>query len=268
MSSKIQLAFEKATQSKKSAFIPFITGGFPDSDCFAGLLKKLDDSGADIIEIGIPFSDPLADGPVIQHSSKLALDMGVSPLSVLEILKTLRDSIKAPLVIMSYWNPIMRFGLEEFAFALKEAGVSGAIIPDLTPEESAAWKQAAKANCIDTIYMVAPTTPDDRVKKIASYSSGFLYLVSMTGVTGASLDLSEKLSDQINTVKSQTDLPVAVGFGVSTPEQASELSKYADGVIVGSALVKRTLEAKSNADALNSVAQLSSEISSALLIQK
>lgn len=264
MISKIQQVFDRTKQQKRCAFIPFITGGFPNDECFVGLLKALDSSGADIIEVGIPFSDPLADGPIIQHSSKLALDMGVTPLSILETLKTLKETINAPLVVMSYWNPIMQTGPAEFAAALHEAGVSGVIVPDLTPEEFEQWRTHAEANGIDTIFMVAPTTSIDRIRKIASYSKGFLYLVSMTGVTGSSLNVNTKLEDQINNVKSLTSLPVAVGFGVSSPSQAADLSRCADGVIVGSALVKRCIEAKSDIDAIDSVSSLSSEISNAL----
>lgn len=264
MSSRITTAFETAKQSKMCAFIPFITGGFPDAECFASLLKALDTSGADIIEVGIPFSDPLADGPVIQHSSKLALDMQITPQNILGILKKMKNTIKAPIVVMSYWNPIMQFGLKEFAMALNEAGVSGVIIPDLSPEESATWRECAKSHSVDTIFMVAPTTSHDRIKKIASYSSGFLYLVSMTGVTGANLNMDKKLEAQIQSVKSLTNLPVAVGFGISTPSQAHHLSSYADGIIVGSALVKKTIDAASAEEAVESVTRLSSQIAVAL----
>ncbi len=265
MSSTIQQAFNKARGQNKCAFIPFITGGFPNTPTFTEMLKALDDSGADVIEVGIPFSDPLADGPVIQHSSKLALDNGVTPLSILETLKSMKGIIKAPLVVMSYWNPIMRLVPGEFASALKEAGVSGAIVPDLTPEESEDWlKQTAKNN-IDTIFMVTPTTSIDRMKRITSLSKGFVYLVSMTGVTGSGLVINSNLERLVSEVKNICDLPVAIGFGVSTASQASDLARYADGVIVGSALVKRSIEAPSDADAINSVKSLASEISGALL---
>lgn len=267
MKSKIQQVFDRTKQEKRCAFIPFITGGFPNTDTFIGLLRSLDTSGADIIEVGIPFSDPLADGPIIQHSSKLALDEGVTPQSILDTLRKIKHEIRAPLVVMSYWNPIMRRGPEEFAAALMEAGVSGAIVPDLSPEESGKWRMHAKKNGIDTIFMVAPTTPADRIRKIASFSRGFLYLVSMTGVTGSSLDINSRLELLIANVKGMTSLPVSVGFGVSTPSQASELAKYADGVIVGSALVKRCIESKSDVEAINSVSSLSMEISEALRFQ-
>jgi tryptophan synthase alpha chain len=165
---------------------------------------------------------------------------------------------------MSYWNPIMHRGPEEFAAALSEAGVSGAIVPDLTLEESDKWRKHAESYGVDTIFMVAPTTPAERIMKIASVSSGFLYLVSMTGVTGSSLNVSSRLEFQITNVKGMTNLPVSVGFGVTTPSQASELGKYADGVIVGSALVKRCIESQSDVEAINSVSSLSREISEAL----
>lgn len=264
MSSIIQQAFVKARRHKKCAFIPFITGGFPNSRTFAEMLKALDDSGADVIEVGIPFSDPLADGPIIQHSSKLALDSGVTPLSILETLKSLRGTLKAPLVVMSYWNPIMKIGPEKFASFLKDAGVSGAIVPDLTPEESEEWRKHAAQNNIDTIFMVAPTTSADRMKKITSLSKGFVYLVSMTGVTGSGLAMNSNLEQMLREVKNMSELPVAVGFGVSTAKQAAALADYADGVIVGSALVKRSIEAGSDRDAINSVQSLASEIAGAI----
>lgn len=264
MSSTIQRAFETSKQRKKCAFIPFITGGFPNTDAFIRILRALDDSGADIIEVGVPFSDPLADGPVIQHSSKLALDSGVTPRSILEILESVKGSIRAPIVVMSYWNPIKKMGSAQFASSLRDAGVSGVIVPDLSPEESDDWRSHATNNDVDTIFMVAPTTSSDRIKKIISCSSGFVYIVSMTGVTGSSLEINTQLETLVGLAKSLTDLPVAVGFGVSTPEQAASLSRFADGVIVGSALVRTCLEAKSEADAINSVKGLATRIASAL----
>ncbi len=264
MSSAIQTAFENSIKLKKCAFIPFVTGGFPNIDAFANIVQALDNCGADIIEVGIPFSDPLADGPVIQHSSKLALDAGVTPISIIETLKSLKGILRAPIVVMSYWNPIMKMGSARFASALKDAGVSGVIIPDLSPEESDEWRENAATNDIDTIFMVTPTTSIERMKQVTSYSRGFVYLVSMTGVTGSSLELNGNLQALAGSVKGVTDLPVAVGFGVSTPQQASDLSHYADGVIVGSALVKRTLDAQTDLDAINAVRGLASEIITAL----
>ena len=264
MSSTIQKAFDEARRHNKCAFIPFITGGFPNTTTFVSILKALDNAGADIIEVGIPFSDPLADGPVIQHSSKLALDRGVTPLTILEALKSLKGVIKAPLVVMSYWNPIMRLGPGPFASALRDAGVSGAIVPDLTPEESDEWLEQAVKNDVDTIFMVTPTTSVDRMKKITSLSRGFVYVVSMTGVTGSGLVINSNLEHLVKEVKNVCDLPVAIGFGVSSPEQASNLARYADGVIVGSALVKKSIEATSDENAISSVQDLASEIASAL----
>ena len=264
MSSTIQQAFDEARRRNKCAFIPFITGGFPNNETFVSILKALDNSGADIIEVGIPFSDPLADGPVIQHSSKLALDRGVTPLTILDTLKSLKGVIKAPLVVMSYWNPIMRLGPGFFASALNDAGVSGAIVPDLTPEESEDWLKHATQNSVDTIFMVTPTTSGDRMKKITALSRGFVYVVSMTGVTGSGLVINSNLEQLVKKVKDVCDLPVAIGFGVSTADQAANLARYADGVIVGSALVKKSIEAASDEDAISSVRDLASEIAGAL----
>jgi tryptophan synthase alpha chain len=205
------------------------------------ILKAIDQSGADIIEVGIPFSDPVADGPVIQSASTEALANGATPAGVLDMVR--QAEISRPVVIMTYYNPMLRMGLEEFAKRAARAGVKGVIIPDLTADEAGEWSLVAEKYSIDTIFLAAPTTPDSRLEIITQASKGFVYYVSTTGVTGSAINLSDGLLEEITRIKKAGNLPVAVGFGVSTPEQAATLGSAADGVIVGSALVKAIQQA-------------------------
>ncbi len=189
------------------------------------------------MEIGIPYSDPLADGPTIQKASETALANGVTTDTVLEMIGEVTKKRDVSPVLMVYYNLIYRYGLERFARAAQRAGVEGVIVPDLTVEESADWKTVATEHGLDMIFLAAPTSSDERLEKIAAASSGFVYAVSLTGVTGARTELPPDLTTFVGSVKSRTELPVAVGFGVSRPEQAKEIARFADGVIVGSALV-------------------------------
>ncbi|MBI5524237.1 MAG: tryptophan synthase subunit alpha [Desulfarculus sp.] len=264
MSQAIAQAFAAARQAGRAAFIPFLSGGLPDMATTARLLTELDQAGADVIEVGIPFSDPMADGPVIQEASKRALDAGATPVGVLEMLAGLRGRIKAPLVVMTYYNPVLNLGLEAFAQRAVQAGVSGAIVPDLPPEEAAPWLKAARAAGLDTIFMAAPTTPPERLPRLLECCSGFLYYVSMTGVTGAGLNLAPEVLAGIRTARAAAGLPLAVGFGVAQPSQAAALAGVADGVIVGSALVKLVLEAASPELAVQAVGGLARELRAAL----
>ncbi len=243
MVSKITSGFEKASKANRAAYIPFIMGGFPNKGTFVSLLKTLDDGGADIIEIGIPFSDPLADGPTIQKAGQIALEQGANLVNIIQTLREEDLPLRAPLVLMSYWNPILRMGIEKFGNETKASNVSGVIIPDLPPEEAGQWIEIAETYGIDTIFMVAPTTTATRLESIVNLSKGFVYVVSMTGVTGSALVVGQELLDTIANDKRISSLPVAVGFGVSNPDQAASLSEVADGVIVGSALIKKCLDA-------------------------
>jgi tryptophan synthase alpha chain len=193
------------------------------------------------LEVGIPFSDPLADGPAIQLSSRMALERGTTPEGVLNLISRARKTLQCPLLIMTYWNPVMKMGLEEFAARAKEAGVSGVIVPDLPPEEAEAWVTAAEEYELATVFLVAPTTPPRRLGIILSVCRGFVYYVSLTGVTGLRSEISQELLLSVRGLKAHTDLPVAVGFGISTPEQGRSLVHAADGVIVGSALIRLVL---------------------------
>lgn len=260
----IRGAFSATEKENRGAFIPYLTAGYPDPDTFLEIAQALADNGADVIEIGLPFSDPQADGPVIQKSSKAALDIGINPDRVLKLAAQVRQRVSTPLVIMSYYNPILQMGHGAFARRTSEAGVNGVIIPDLTPEEAADWLVAAEDHDLDTIFMIAPTTPLERKKEILELAKGFVYYVSLTGVTGAALGVSDELINDISELKALTSLPVAVGFGVSGPEQAAPLSKAADGVIVGTALIREIMNHSAPRDQVRAVADLAASIRKAV----
>jgi tryptophan synthase alpha chain len=238
MSFPIAQAFRKAKQAGRCAFIPYLTGGFPSRTAAVELLKAVARSGAELVEIGVPFSDPLADGPTIQEASRKALDQGVKVEDVLSMVAEASSCIDAPIVLMTYWNPVLQRGPERFARQARAAGAAGVIVPDLPMEEADDWMHAASAHELDTVLMAAPTTSTARLERLLSKSRGFLYYVSMTGVTGAALALSEAVLARIDAIRRIAPLPVAVGFGVATPDQARQLAGVADGVIVGSALIR------------------------------
>lgn len=221
----------------KKALITYITAGDPDLDTTAFLLKLLDESGVDILEVGIPFSDPLADGPVIQQAGQRALKSGTTLKKLLAMLASLKGEIKAPLVLMGYMNSLLAYGLETFAKDAAEAGVAGVIVPDLPFHQSEELAGLLRARGVDFILMVTPNSTPERLKAIAEKASGFLYCVSLLGVTGAEEKGSEHLEEYLRRVRANTNLPLAVGFGVSTPQRAKTAAQVADGVIVGSALI-------------------------------
>jgi len=225
----------------EKALVLFVTAGYPTLGDFPALISALVDGGADIIEVGIPFSDPIADGPVIQASSQKALDQGMTPGAVLDALAALHP-LPVPIVAMGYYNPVLRAGLDRFAQKAAAAGVNGTIISDLTPEESDSWVEASRAHGLDNIFLAAPTSTDTRLDEVAKRSTGFVYAVSRTGVTGAG-DTVAEVSSLVGRIKSRTPVPVCVGFGVSRPEHVQEIGAYADGVIVGSALIRLLDEA-------------------------
>jgi len=234
---RISACFGDLARAGDGALIVFLVAGHPDPDACADLLLSIADSGADIIELGIPFSDPLADGPVIQAASQRALDEGVTPARVLQTAAAFRAARDAPLVLMTCYNPICQFGLDAFARESASAGVDGVIVTDLPPEEADEWVRTARAASIDTIFLLAPTSPPARVKKVVDLASGFLYCVSRMGVTGARDELPENLAHLVGRIRAQTTKPVAVGFGVSRPEHVAEVCGLADGAVVGSAVV-------------------------------
>lgn len=235
--SKIEDRFKKGKEENRALLIPYLTAGFPSLKTSEDIFKLLAKEGADILEIGIPFSDPMADGPTIQRASEAALAQGVTTKDVFQLVRNLREVTDIPLVVMTYYNLFYKYGLKEFADDAFDAGLDGIIIPDLPPEEAGGWLEAAKGR-LDTVFLLAPTSSDARIEKIVKYSQGFVYCVSLTGVTGVRVTLAETLPDFITRARAKTDKALAVGFGVSTAEQARNVAKLADGVIIGSAFIK------------------------------
>lgn len=233
--SKIEKVF---TKQGHTALIAYITTGYPSINAILKAVPVLAENGCDIIELGIPFSDPLADGVTIQNASYRALQNGITTNICLELAGVLRKKVDTPLVFMSYYNPIYHYGIDKFCKACSISGIDGLIIPDLPPEEGVEIEESSSNNGIDLIYLLAPTSNNERIKLGAEHSRGFIYLVSVTGVTGARSFLPSGLEDFINRVRKTTEKPLCVGFGISTPEQAAQVGRLADGVIVGSRIVQ------------------------------
>jgi tryptophan synthase alpha chain len=232
--------FRSLRSQGNCALIPFITAGDPDLSTTAQALRILDRAGADLIELGVPYSDPLADGPVIQAAATRALNRGVKLEDVLEIVKNAQGEVKAPIILFTYYNPIYHRGIDVFLDQIKAAGVSGLVVPDLPLEEAESLLQPAAAKGIEVILLVAPTSPPERIQAIARQSQGFIYLVSVTGVTGMRNQVATRVEELLDSIRSVTDKPVGVGFGISDPTQALQVKNWgADAVIVGSAMVKR-----------------------------
>lgn len=224
-------------ESGEKGLVIYLTAGDPSLDATGELLEAVEQGGADIIELGIPFSDPLADGPVIQRASERALGGGATLRRVLEHLPRWREKLTAPIVLFTYFNPVLQYGFEAFARDASRAGADGALIVDLTPEEAGDYIGAMRREHLDTVFLASPTSTDERLRRIAAVSTGFLYLVSRTGVTGERQDLSAALRPLVERARRFTSLPLAVGFGVSTPAQVKAVQSLADAAVVGSALV-------------------------------
>ena len=244
---RIDNIFKKLKSRRKKAFITYITAGDPDLAATGKLVSILERSGADIIELGIPFSDPIADGPTIQAASYRALLKKASLIKILDLVKKIRKDTEIPLVFMTYYNPIFKYGLKRFFMSCKKAGVDGVIVPDLPIEEADELTRLGKKTGIRTIFLIAPTSTKDRMRKIVKRSSGFIYYVSSTGVTGARRSLPSDMIKNVRIIRSMTDKPVAVGFGVSDSKQAKLIARTADGVIVGSAIDRIIAESGSAA---------------------
>jgi len=244
-STRITKRFTELRAAGELGIVAYITAGDPTLEATLQFVLALAEAGADVIELGVPFSDPLADGPTIQRASERALRAGTTLAGVLELVRRIRKSSQVPLVPFSYYNPILQMGLEKFAKAAAEAGADGVLATDLTPEESEEYRRILHAQGLDTIFLGAPTSSDERLKIISAASSGFLYLISRTGVTGAKDSLSEELPGLLRRVRQFTDLPVAVGFGISLPGHVSVLGGLADAAVVGSALVAEVEKAGS-----------------------
>lgn len=248
--SKLAATFAQLRQRGERALIPYFTAGDPSLSMTRKLVVEAAKRGADIIELGIPFSDPLADGPVIQRATQRALRGGVTLPRVLELVREMRGEVAAPLVFLSYYNPILAFGLKAFCRAAVEAGVDGVIVADLPPEEAGPLSAEAQPAGLELIHLVAPTSTPDRMRKIAHATGSFIYMVSLTGVTGARAELPPDLTQHLRVLRGITTKPVCVGFGISTPDQAALVGRFADGVIVGSAIVRLVEQHGGSADLL------------------
>ena len=245
--SRIEARFRELEERRAKGLVAYLTAGDPTLEATGGLVAAVDRGGADVIELGVPFSDPLADGPVIQRASERALRAGATLRKILERLPGWREAVEAPVILFTYYNPVLQYGLENFARAAAEAGADGALVVDLTPEEAEAYVSAMRARKLDTAFLASPTSTDERLERVAKLSSGFLYLISRTGVTGERSEISSTLRPLVERSRRFTSLPLAVGFGLSTPAQVREVQILADAAVVGSALV-RAIEEHCHAD--------------------
>lgn len=261
---RIDQKFAYLRSINKKAFIPFITAGDPSLDVTESLALSLESSGADVIELGVPFSDPIADGPTIQRSSLRALKSGTTLKKVIDMVAKLRTKTEIPIVLMGYYNPIYKYGVKKFVSDAVSVGIDGLIVADLPPEEADELISVARGQHLDTIFLVAPTSSLERIKIICEASTGYVYCVSSMGVTGTRERISETLRPTVEKIKRQTDKPIAIGFGVSNPEQAKEVAKLADGVIVGSAIVNIIEKEQSSGNLIPALSKFSSAIARAI----
>ncbi len=252
-------AFARARSEGRAALVGYLPSGFPDQAEGIALARAMVEAGVDIVEVGLPYSDPLMDGPTIQAAVHRALTSGSSVGHVMDTVASVAAT-GAPTLVMSYWNPIEKVGVADFAARLHAAGGVGVITPDLTPEESDAWRQASDAHQLERVFLVAPSSSPARIEAVARVTNGFVYAASTMGVTGARASVGAGAEQLVARVRTATDLPVAVGLGVSTGAQAAEVARYADGVIVGSAFIARILAAPDHATALAEVRALAGEL--------
>jgi tryptophan synthase alpha chain len=253
MTGRIERKFRDLKQKKEKALVVYLTAGDPDMQTTRRLILALEDTGVDIIEIGMPFSDPTADGPVIQAASQRSLHKGTTLSSILDMIRSLRTVSDIPVILFGYYNPIYSFGNERFAARAKLAGVDGVLVVDLPPEESYELRLHTDQAGLDFISLIAPTTSDNRIAKIANDAKGFLYYISITGVTGTAQPVIQNIAVDVERIRKISALPLVIGFGISTPVQAAEIASCADGVVVGSALV-RIIEENGAQDALMRIA--------------
>src|SRR3984893_13144811 len=236
---RIQRLFEFVRKKNRSALIAYVTAGDPSPDHTPDIVAALERGGVDLIELGVPFSDPIADGPVIQRAAARALQAGTTVPKVLHIAQAIRKTSEIPILLFTYVNPVLRYGLDKLACDAKAAGIDGCLLTDVSVEEAEPYVNAMRAAGLDTVFLAAPTSTERRLKLVAQYSTGFVYLVSRTGVTGEQAALSDSLAPLIEKMRNVTKLPLAAGFGISTPDQAGAVAKLADGVVVGSAIVRQ-----------------------------
>jgi tryptophan synthase alpha chain len=235
---RIGRLFDCLKRENRKGFIAYLTAGDPAPDRTPALVEAMVRGGADLIELGVPFSDPIADGPVIQRAGERALKAGTSLTTVLEIARRIRETSEVPLLLFTYLNPVLRYGLERLAADAAAAGIDGCLLTDASVEEAESYAAAMHRNGLDTVFLAAPTSTARRIKLVAQYSTGFIYLVSHTGVTGVQESISRAIAPLIQAVRAATDLPLAVGFGVSKPEHVAELGRQVEAVVVGSAFVR------------------------------
>ena len=235
---RITNCFDKIKNEKRKALVVFITAGDPDLDATKSILDAIDDSGADIIELGVPFSDPLADGPIIQAASLRSLKSGTTLKKIISLVQEIRKTRDIPIVLMTSFNPVFVYGEEQFVEDAVSVGIDGVIIPDLPPEEAAQFSYYAVKKNLDVIHLLAPTSTDERIQIVTKQGRGFIYYISLTGTTGVRTQLADGLGDKVSSIKQRSDIPVLIGFGISNPELAREAAKFSDGVIIGSAVVK------------------------------
>lgn len=264
--SRIEATFAVLKQRQETALIPFITAGDPDLDVTAELILTLAEAGADLIELGVPFSDPMADGPTIQAASERALAAGTTLVGILQLVADVRKKTQIPLILMGYYNPVFCYGADRFARDAAAAGVDALLLVDLPPEETDEISAAMRESGINLITLLAPTTPRERMKRLAAAAEGYLYYVSMTGVTGAQKISPEDIRVTVEDLKGMTDVPVGVGFGITTAAEARAVGSFADGVVVGSALVKIIEEHGQSVDLLPKVAEFIVELKHGLTV--
>jgi tryptophan synthase alpha chain len=258
--SRIAETFAKLKRDDRRGFIPFITAGDPDLPTTRNLIVELAGAGATLIELGIPFTDPMADGPVIQRASERALRHGFRLAQILEIVSDARKQTDVPIILFSYFNPLLQFGIDKLAREAKAAGVDGILVTDLVPEEAGEFASVLRAHDLDMIFLVAPTSTDERLQMIARRASGFIYAVSRAGITGAREQMSADAEKLVRRVRRFSNLPVAVGFGISKPEHVADVLRYADAAVVGSAIVSEIEQAQSAADAVARVGRFARQL--------
>ncbi|MCL9796960.1 tryptophan synthase subunit alpha, partial [Frankia sp. AgKG'84/4] len=263
MHSRLDACFATAREEGRSALIGYLPAGFPTVDGAIAAMRAMVAAGVDVVEVGLPYSDPTMDGPVIQDAADAALRGGVSTADVLRTVEAVAET-GAPTLVMTYWNPVDRYGPARFAADLAAAGGAGTITPDLPPEESGPWLAAAAEHGLDPVFLVAPSSSDERIKRVADICRGFVYAASLMGVTGARAEVGNAAAGLVGRVRAVSDLPVAVGLGVSSAAQAARVASFADGVIVGSALVRVLLEARrrgaGESEALKDIGALAAEL--------
>ena len=264
MTGRIKQHFDDLKQKGKKALVVYLTAGDPDLETSRLLIPSLQDAGVDILEIGVPFSDPTADGPIIQAASQRALRTGVNLSSILDMIESIRPVLRIPIVLFGYYNPIFSYGNKRFAIRAKKVGVDGILVVDLPPEESHELRQYTDHAGIDFISLIAPTTDNSRIQKIAKKATGFLYYISITGVTGTAKPVVSNIISDVARIRSATTLPLVIGFGISTPAQAADIASCADGIVIGSAFVDLLEKNIGNSNLIEIASYFTTEIKKAL----